>query len=175
LLREAHAIDLEVFGADHAETAPAAGLLGDVLLAKGDATAAETMLADALRICRLRLRADHPRLAAAQSHLADALVKNGDYNEAETLYNDALTIQRKKLRSGDGEIAHTLLGLADVAQHHNDFAAARRFVDEASPILANSVADVEALRRRLTALRTSLPTAAGKRDSKSAAVNPSST
>ena len=163
LLREAHAIDLEVFGPDHAETAPAAGLLGDVLLAKGDAVAAETMLADALRICRLRLRADHPRLAAAQSHLADALVTMRRYDEAETAYNNALTIQRKKLRAGNSEIAHTLLGLADVAQHRSDFAAAWGFIDEASPILADSVADVEPLRRRLAALRASLPALDGKR------------
>jgi len=173
LLREAHAIDLEVFGPDHAETAPAAGLLGDVLLAKGDATAAETMLADALRICRLRLRADHPRLATAQSHLGDSLVAKRRYDEAATLYNNALTIQRKKLRSGDVEIARTLLGLADIAQHRNDFAAAWGFVEEASPIIANSPADVEALRRRLKALRASLTPPAGRKDPRSATATPS--
>jgi serine/threonine-protein kinase len=95
LLERALAIQTELHGETHVETAKALGELVMVLHGAGDFESAEESARRVLEIRRQLLTADSPDLAASLTDLAAILSAQGRYAEAEPLYREALAIDRK--------------------------------------------------------------------------------
>ena len=67
-------------------------LIGDVRRLQGDPTGAESHLARALEILRLRLPEAHPQLVDCLLPLARIRLENGRPDEAEPLLREALAV-----------------------------------------------------------------------------------
>ena len=77
-----------MLGPDHADLATTSVGLGLLLHARGDHSASEALLRDALRIRRLRLPAESWQTAASESALGACLLAQGRTDEAAPLLRD---------------------------------------------------------------------------------------
>jgi serine/threonine protein kinase len=125
-------------GPDHQETLDSLNEAGQLLLKKGDLTAAETQFRDVLARCRRVLGEDHVTTLLALTNLGFTLRNLGRLDEAATVTADTLQRQRRVLGDdhADTMTSHDNLGMvlhaqgkfADAEQCHREVLAKRRRV-----------------------------------------------
>jgi CHAT domain-containing protein/tetratricopeptide (TPR) repeat protein len=90
--REALALMIELFGAEHANSATALNNLAGVLRERGDLVSAEALYRESLLLRSRRLGENHVDLAGSYNNLAALLRSQGSWREAEELYRRSLDI-----------------------------------------------------------------------------------
>jgi serine/threonine protein kinase/tetratricopeptide (TPR) repeat protein len=108
---------------DHPDVAHALRDLADVLPARSESDAVESLARRGLEMTRRLWSADSRDVADAQSTLAAVLLAKGDYAGAEPLYEDALRILKALLKD-DPDVATAMSNLADVRRLGNGGPAA---------------------------------------------------
>jgi hypothetical protein len=104
---QALAINQEILGADHPDTARSLNNLGAILRAVGDYETARAYYEQALAINQKVLGADHPDTARSLNNLGAILKATGDYETARAYYlifahTDRISIQRQKMDAHRG-------------------------------------------------------------------------
>jgi serine/threonine-protein kinase len=134
LLREALALQQELFGAEALETSEALYRRGQLFLAKGDYGEAEDLLRRCLGIRRRLLSATDLRLARCVRGLGWVLLRKADYAGAEAFFREDLSIARRSSPPGGAETAVALHGLASVLLMKGDLAGAEPLFRESLSI-----------------------------------------
>ena len=111
-LQEALAIDREILGEGHSETATNYIDLADTLWAQGKLAEAEAMHRRALAIRLKALPEGHPDIAQSYNNLAVTLAAQAKHAEAEAMHRRALAIFLKALPEGHPDIANSYNNLA---------------------------------------------------------------
>jgi tetratricopeptide (TPR) repeat protein len=124
LLRKALAVQEEVLGPEHPDTATSMNNLAWLLNAKGEYALAEPLYREALAIREKVEGPEHPDTAMSLNNLADLLRERGDYAAAEPLYRRALAIQEKVLGPEHPDTATSLNNLALLLAAKGNYAAA---------------------------------------------------
>jgi len=124
LLRKALAVQEEVLGREHPDTAMSLNNLAWLLNAKGESALAEPLYRQALAIREKVEGPEHPDTAMSLNNLAELLRERGDYAAAEPLYRRALAIQEKILGPEHPDTATSLNNLALLLAAEGDYPAA---------------------------------------------------
>lgn len=90
--------------------------LARILLAKGQAEEAESLLRVYLGLLRTMLGPQHPDVGHALVSLATAVRSQGRFAEAQSLALEGMELQRKALGDDHPQVARSLLEFASIAE-----------------------------------------------------------
>jgi tetratricopeptide (TPR) repeat protein len=121
-------------GPRHPDTATSLDDLGAVLLANGDAVAAEAKMREALDIRRAVLGPDDPQLSTSLNNVGFVLEEKGDVAQAEAMFRESLAIDRRRLGNDHPEVAIKLVNLARLNNDAHRPDAAEPYAREAVAI-----------------------------------------
>ncbi|MBS1912684.1 MAG: tetratricopeptide repeat protein [Bacteroidetes bacterium] len=113
LLRRAAALQEELHGGEHIETAHVFYELAHILQDRGDVDEAELCYRRALAVQEALLGTEHPTTARTIGSLAGVLREKGEYDAAEHLYRTALTIVERS-PGNDPYLADAINNLAGI-------------------------------------------------------------
>ena len=111
-LREALAMQRNVFGKDSAEVATTLSALADVMSFTGEYDKGEPMIAEALRIRRKLYGRAHPDVATSLGDLGVNFGERGDFKQANAYLREALAMQRELHGAVHPDLAEALNNLA---------------------------------------------------------------
>ncbi|MCG3128381.1 MAG: Serine/threonine-protein kinase PknD [Phycisphaerae bacterium] len=148
-----------LLGQEHPDVAQSLNNLASLYQVRGDYSAAEPVLREALAMKRKLLGDEHPGVAAGLNNLAVVLASKGDFAAAEPLYREALAIKRKTLGDEHPDVAAGLNNLAALLQAEGDYTAAeslfrqalalcREVLGESHPNVASSMNNLAHLLHR---------------------------
>jgi eukaryotic-like serine/threonine-protein kinase len=131
---EAVRLRQEALGPRHADTATSLDDLGAILMANGDAVAAEARMREALAIRRDVLGPDDPQLSTSLNNVGFALQEKGDVQQAQAMFLESLAIDKRRLGNDHPEVAIKLVNLARLNNDLHRPEAAEPFAREAVAI-----------------------------------------
>jgi tetratricopeptide (TPR) repeat protein len=131
---QALAIDRQVSGEQHPDTAQSLNNLGGLLKNLGDLAAARPYFEQALAIDRQVLGEQHPDTARSLNNLGGLLKNLGDLAAARPYYERALAIQRRVLGEQHPDTARSLNNLGRLLQAQGNLAEARLYCEQALAI-----------------------------------------
>lgn len=127
LAREAVRVDVRARGEMDYRTAYSRGLLGMVLLDRGDLTNAEGELRGAIDVLERTTDQQHPYRLSLEHHLAEVLVKVGKVDEAEILLRRELAALEAQ-RAVDWRKARAMSVLAEAFIRRENVSEARHYL-----------------------------------------------
>lgn len=134
LTQQVLAIDRNVFGEHHLNTATTLNNLAELYRSLGDHTQALPLHEQALAIRRAALGERHPDVTISLNNLASLYKSMGNYAQALPLFQQALTISREILGKRHPITAITLNNLAELYQSMGDYAQALPLFQQALTI-----------------------------------------
>ncbi len=134
LFERALAIQEEVFGPDHPQTAASLNNLALLLMDEGDFVASRPLFERALAIDEARFGPHHSDVGRDLNNLALLLMAQGDFASARPLFERALAIDEGNFGPNHPEIATELSNLAALLRAQGEFAAARPLLERALAI-----------------------------------------
>jgi len=134
LLEDALSLKRQVYEAAHPAVVDAVLLQAELLLLRGDYSAAQQRYREILDHSKLGSSADLPVIEQAVAGLAQVARQQGDYKGAEELAARALAMSQRLFGEGHPRIAANLRQLGDLAQQRDDHPAARQAYGDAMAI-----------------------------------------
>jgi hypothetical protein len=92
-VRDLHAVQMRMLGAEHPSTLTSAGNLAAALARRGKYTEAEAIEREMLGVLKRVLGAEHPDTLSSAANLAGALSRHSEYAHAEAIECEVLGVE----------------------------------------------------------------------------------
>ena len=144
LVKEAFALNKEIYGFKHPEVAVVASNVGEILWLNGSYSESRDFYEEAFLIRKAVLGEKHEKAIHSRRTLATLLTEIGEYELAVPHYQYLLKFFKEKYGDSSPAAAVSLLELGGVLRRKGDYDAARRYVEESVAVYRKSQGEMHA-------------------------------